>query len=359
MVRRRTRRSILVQHRLFINAIPALAARPRRHDNRSVDFKQIAYFVQVAELGSFTRASSVLRVAQPALSRQVRALEVELRQPLFDRNGRGVTLTEAGQRLLAHGRGILQQVERARLDLEDQRGAASGLLSVGLPPSIGRTLTAPLVDAFRQRFPKATLTMVEGLSTYTLEWLQQGRIDCAVVYNATPAAAIELQPVLQEGLFLVSARGPMRPPSSARHARPPSSDGRTHRLVGKPVTLAEVAARELVIPSRPHAIRMRLETALAEAGLKPRVGLEIESVPAILDLVLRHPLHAVLSLNAVRGSAREAAYAARPIATAPGQPPLATTLWIATSAQRPRGPLLDQAVALVAELLQRRLTPAG
>ena len=82
-----------------------------------MDLKQIEYFVQIAELGSFTRAGSVLRIAQPALSRQVRSLEVELRQPLFDRNGRGVTLTPAGTRLLAHGRGILQQVERARQDL--------------------------------------------------------------------------------------------------------------------------------------------------------------------------------------------------------------------------------------------------
>ena len=64
-----------------------------------MDLKQIEYFVQIADLGSFSRAASVLRVAQPALSRQVRALEVELRQPLFDRNGRGVTLTEAGKRL--------------------------------------------------------------------------------------------------------------------------------------------------------------------------------------------------------------------------------------------------------------------
>ena len=157
-----------------------------------MDLKQIEYFVQVAELGSFTRAASVLRVAQPALSRQVRSLEVELRQPLFDRNGRGVTLTAAGARLLAHGRGILQQVERARQDLEDQRGVATGLLSIGLPPSVSRTLTAPLVDAFRQRFPRATLSVIEGLSTYTLEWLVQGRIDCAVVYNATPAAAVDL-----------------------------------------------------------------------------------------------------------------------------------------------------------------------
>ena len=301
-----------------------------------MDLKQIEYFVQVAELGSFTRAATVLRVAQPALSRQVRSLEVELRQPLFDRNGRGVTLTAAGARLLAHGRGILQQVERARQDLEDQRGVATGLLSIGLPPSVSRTLTAPLVEAFRERFPRATLSVVEGLSTYTLEWLGQGRVDCAVVYNATPTAAIDLQPVLQERLYLFSARG----------------SGRS--LVGRPLPLARMAERELVIPSRPHAIRMRVETVLAEAGLKPRVALEIESVPAILDLVQRHALHAVLSLGAVRGSGLEAAFTARPVALGEGRL-LATTLYIATSSQRPRGPLLEQAAALLAELLVGRL----
>ena len=302
-----------------------------------MDFKQIEYFVRVAELGSFTRAASVLQVAQPALSRQVRSLEVELHQPLFARNGRGVTLTEAGKRLLAHGRGILQQLQRARQDLEEQRGAASGLLSIGLPPSVSRTLTAPLVEAFRERFPKAKLALVDGLSTYTLEWLAQGRVDCAVVYNATPAAAVDLRPVLEERLYLVSARGKGR------------------QLLGRAVALADVAARELVIPSRPHAIRMQLESALAGAGLKPQVGLEIESVPAILDLVRRHPLHAVLPLNAVRGSGHEGQLLARPIVAAAGGPPLATKLWIATSASRPRGPLLEQAVTLVAELLQAQL----
>jgi len=308
-----------------------------------MDLKQLDTFVRVAELGSFTRAASVLRVAQPALSRQVRALEIELRQPLFDRNGRGVTLTPAGARLLAHGRGILQQVERARQDLEEHRGVAAGLVSIGLPPSISRTLTAPLVEAFRERFPRATLSMVEGLSTYALEWLAQGRVDCAVVYNAVPAAAIELRPVLQERLHLVSARG-----SSGKDA---------NKLVSKPATLAEVAACDLVIPSRPHAIRMQLETAMAEAGLKPRVALEVDSVPAMLDLVQRHALHAVLSLNAVQGSGSEAALQARPVRLAGGQA-LKTTLYIATSAQRPRGPLLDQALALLAAQLQTLLAGA-
>ncbi len=343
-----------------------------------VDLKQLQYFVQVAELGSFTRAASVLRVAQPALSRQVRSLEVELRQSLFDRNGRGVTLTPAGARLLAHGRGILQQVERARLDLEDQRGAATGLLSVGLPPSVSRTLTAPLVEVFRARFPKATLSVVEGLSTYTLEWLTQGRIDCAVVYNATPAAAIDLLPVLQEPLFLVSARQPQAKALSptqaiqaiqaiqATQATHVSQVTQSHQATQAPhapapvrgptLTLAQLATKELVIPSRPHAIRMRLETVMAEAGCKLHVGLEIESVPAMLDLVQRHALYAVLSLNAVRASGQLQAFVVQPITVGKRQQ-LSASLWLATSALRPRGPLLDQATQVLVSLLQQALVP--
>ena len=296
-----------------------------------MDLKQLEYFVHVAELGSFTRAASFLSIAQPALSRQVRALEVELRQPLFERTGRGVMLTEPGKRLLAHGRGILQQVERARHDMEDHRGAATGRLVIALPPSVSRTLTSPLVTAFRARFPKATLSVVEGLSTYVLEWLAIGRVDCAVVYNVTPSAAIDLLPVLDEPLYLVSAR---------------SAPGRGN-LVGPSATLAAVAEHELVIPSRPHSIRMLLETALAGEGRKAKVGLEIESVPAILDLVQHDGLHAVLALNAIKSSGNEQAFRARPI----GRPRLATTLWIATSTQRPRGPLLARSADLVRKQL--------
>lgn len=296
-----------------------------------MDLKQLEYFVHVAELGSFTRASDFLSIAQPALSRQVRSLEVELRQTLLERNGRGVTPTEAGKRLLEHGRGILAQVERARLDLEHGRGAPTGRLVIALPPSVGRTLTGPLVRGFRERFPKATLSVVEGLSTYALEWLAVGRADCAVVYNVAPSAAIDLLPVLNEQLYLVSGR--------ARAGR--------RGLVGPTVTLAEVARHALVIPSRPHSVRMLLEIAMAKAGCKPTVALEIESIPVILDLVQHEDVHAVLALNAIQSTGNERNFHVRPI----GKPKLAATLWIATSAQRPCGPLIEQSTALVRELL--------
>ncbi len=309
-----------------------------------MDFRQLEYFVQVAEMGSFTRAAAYLSVVQSALSRQVRALEVELRQPLFVRTGRGVTLTEAGKRLLEHGRGILQQVERAKLDIEDHRGAATGRLTLGLPPSVSRTLTGPLVRAFRQRFPKATLCAVEGLSTYLLEWLAIGRIDCAVVYDVTPSPVYDLLPVLDEPLYLVSARGAGSPPRRGRRSGPVDPKA---ALLGPAVTLAQLAERSLVMPSRPHSVRMLLESAMLAEGRRPKVVLEIESVGAILDLVREDGLHAVLALNAVQAAADQSAFQVQPI----GEPPLKTTLWIATSTQRPRGPLIDRSTALVRELL--------
>src|SRR5512141_2544688 len=103
-----------------------------------MDLKQLEYFVNVVDLGGFSRAARLLRVAQPAISRQVRSLEVELRQTLLMRNGRGATPTEAGKRLLAHARGILAQAERARADVDESKGASVGHVVVGLPPTVAR-----------------------------------------------------------------------------------------------------------------------------------------------------------------------------------------------------------------------------
>lgn len=114
-----------------------------------MELRQLEYFVRVAELGSFTRASDMLNVAQPALSRQVRLLEVELRQTLLVRNGRGALPTEAGQLLLEHARGILHQVARTREELGRVRGALAGRVALGLPPTLARVLAVALTRAFK------------------------------------------------------------------------------------------------------------------------------------------------------------------------------------------------------------------
>jgi len=266
-------------------------------------------------------------VAQPALSRQVRLLEVELRQNLLVRNGRGAVPTEAGKLLLDHGRGILHQVERARDDLGRLRGGLAGRVAVGLPSSVARVLTVPLTRAFREALPEARLSISEGLSSGLQEGLISGRLDIVVLYNAQPSRELDLTPLMEEELVLVQAR----PPGIAEDPPP------------GPLSLAEVARLPLVIPTRPNAIRMHVEAEMADIGCRPNVVLEIDGVSAILDLVLDGAGCAILSRNALLHSSRPSAYTARQI----GSPPLRIRLSLATSLQRPATPVQKATLELI------------
>ncbi|WP_018905731.1 LysR substrate-binding domain-containing protein [Variovorax paradoxus] len=294
-----------------------------------MDLKQLEYFVRVAELGSFTRASIVIDVAQPALSRQVRQLEVELRQNLLTRNGRGVTLTDAGTLLLAHARGILHQIERAKEDLGRMRGALAGRVTVGLPPSIAKRIAVPLTRAFRQQLPDARLAITEALSSALQESVTAGRIDLALLYNPAPSADIDSVVILEEDLYLVgSATQP-----------------------GGEIALREVASQPLVIPTQPNSIRMLVEAEMANIGCRPAIAMEIDGVAAILDLVIDGVGLAVLSANAVLTAPRPEALGIRRIV----DPPLRSRLALAVSSQRP-ATLTQQAVLeLVREVVDQTM----
>jgi len=296
-----------------------------------MDLKQLEYFVRVAELGSFTRAAVELEVAQPALSRQVRLLEVELRQTLLVRNGRGAVPTEAGKVLMEHGRGILHQVQRAQDDLGRLRGGLSGRVALGLPSSVARVLAVPLTRAFREAMPEAKLSISEGLSAGLHEGLANGRLDIAVLYNAQPSRELDVTPLIEEDLLLVRARPP------GLHEDPPPG----------PIDLRDVADFPLVIPSRPNAIRMHVESALAHIGARPNVALEIDGVTAILDLVLDGAGAAILSRNALLNSPRPSAYTARQI----GDPPLRIALSLATSLQRPATPVQRATLDMIRDIV--------
>ncbi len=296
-----------------------------------MDLRQLTYFVRVAELSSFTRAASLLGVAQPALSRQIRQLEVELRQPLLTRNGRGVNLTDAGRRLLEHARGMLYQMERAREDLEEMRGAPVGHAAIGLPPSVGRNLTASMVVEFKKRFPKATLGIMEGLSNYVLELLASGRIDVGLAYNPVPSPLVETVPLVSEPLYLIG-------PATAKRKSP---------QLGSPVRLRDLPKYGLIVPSQPQIVRMFVETQLANVGARINVAWEVDGIPAIVDLVARGHGHAVLTINAIRNHPQRLALLPRPIIA----PKLAIRLALATPSRRPLTPLAREVVTLVKELV--------
>jgi LysR family transcriptional regulator, nitrogen assimilation regulatory protein len=292
-----------------------------------MNLKQLEYFVSVAELGSFSKAAVVLDIAQPALSRQVRALEIDLRETLLLRNGRGVSLTEAGQRLFEHALTILQQVAEARADLGASRDEPVGHLTVGLPPSLARQLTVPLVDAFQRQLPKARLALVEGLSAHVTEWIVTGRVDIGLLHNPESQPGLEVRPVLDEPLCLVQRA------AQAGHG---------------PLRFRELTGYPLVVPERQHVMRRLIDSQATLAGLTLPIAWEVSSIAAIVDLVCAGHGHAVLTASAVAASPRADQLSVRPII----EPTLVSVLCLATSAHKRATPLMRQATRLLTELLQ-------
>ncbi|MGD8908632.1 MAG: LysR substrate-binding domain-containing protein [Chromatiales bacterium] len=299
-----------------------------------MDLKQIEYFVCVAELGSFTRASVKLDVAQSALSRHVRLLETELRQNLLIRNGRGVTPTEAGKILLEHGRGVLHQIDRLREELARERGGMVGKVALGLPPSLSKVLTVPLMRAFRAAMPDAVISIGEGLSLSMQEELLNGRLDVALLYDATPSPDLELKPIISQALYLVQ---------SCHHA--PTTG---------PIPLRELAELPLIVPSRPNVIHMHVETELANLGLRPRIALEVDAISAILDLIAEGVGNGVLPTSAIHAFGRAGSYNLRPIFN----PRLVTRLSSAVSAHRPATQVQRNLLKLLEEKVRELINPA-
>jgi LysR family nitrogen assimilation transcriptional regulator len=291
-----------------------------------MDLKQLEYFVRVAELGSFTRAATLLSITQPSLSRQIRLLEVELRQALLLRNGRGVRTTEAGALLLKHARGMLLQAERARADIQEMRGVPAGRVILGMPSSVGRFLSTPLAFDFRKAFPRAKLSIVEG-QTYIMEWLSLGRIDVGVLINPQPTPGIELDPLMTEPLYLVEV-------NKKPGARP---------AVGPPIALKDMPIADLLLPSRPHAIRMYLESQFARIGAPLEISWELDAFPTLLTLIRRGFGRGVMPMSALHGDDHQGHYALRQIR----QPDLESSIAIATHTERPLSPLCRGAISLI------------
>ena len=266
----------------------------------------------------------------------VRQLEVELRQNLLDRNGRGVTLTEAGRVLLEHARGILHQVEVAREDLGAVRGALGGKVSMGLPPSLSRLITVPLCLAFKAKLPAAQLTLTEGFSLQMYESLRSGRLDMAVLYNPSSAPELESSSLHEESLMLIGS---------------PAAE-RAHGLKGRgEVTLAQIASLPLILPSQPNAFRLLIDTAMLKAQLRPQVVLEVDGLNAILELVREGLGFAVLPPYTLSSQGAGNDFRLHPIV----KPRLMSQLHLVWSARRQLTPTHQAAIVITQERVSAAL----
>lgn len=295
-----------------------------------MDLLQLQAFVQVSLLGSFTRASSALGVTQPVLSRRIRGLELELKQPLLMRTGRGVELTEAGRRLLTHGQEILGQVERAKLDVREARGSLVGHVTLSIPASIGPIITIEIIRHFRERFPRATLSITESPSTQTNEWISTGRVDVAVVYSPISSARVEVELLLKQSLSLI---GPAR--------------GEWLERGGDSIGVQELPGYPVILPTRHHSVRMYIESSMTIAGVRPNVVWEIDSFNASLELVRAVSGYTIVPESVVRWYVNPREIKARRLV----EPELTIPLALLWPAARAVTPLARQTLELIRELV--------
>ncbi len=230
-----------------------------------MELRQLRYFVRVVELGSMGRAAADLGVVVSALSQQISRLETELATRLLQRSAAGVRPTDAGLAFLRQAQLALRHADDAARAARSARLA--GHVSVGLAPSTASVLAQPFIAAMRERYPDIRLRLVEAMSGDLAAMLNARQIDLAVLFDGTVARRWSQLTLLDERLFLVAS---------------PTLPGVP---TGRSVRLAELAVLPLVLPSAVHGLRAVLEAAFAQAGLPPRVALEVDGLAVLLDAV--------------------------------------------------------------------------
>jgi DNA-binding transcriptional LysR family regulator len=295
-----------------------------------MDYRQIQYFVVLYEEGSVTRAANRLNIVQPALSMQVARLEEELGRQLFVRSNRGMVATAHAAQMYARFLPILAEFERARAELLETGGELAGHARIGLPASIAQDVLPAALAEFLERFPRVTVSVTEAYSEALVQGVNSGQLDTAIV-NKPRRLALKVEPVLEEEFVL--ATGP-------RHARLPDK-----------IALREVARLKLVLPTRQHGLRVALEGFADAAGLQLECALEIDSLPAIAQVVEQGELATLLPRTALRSRLAEGRLRAHRVV----RPTLARQL---VAVSHPRHPVPPPAASLL-EVLVRHLRERG
>lgn len=231
-----------------------------------MELRHLRYFEAVARHSHVTRAAAELHIAQPALSKQISQLEQELGVALFDRIGRNVRLTEAGEALLPHVHAILTQVEAARAEMSERVGLRRGRASVGTPPTVGTQLLPQALAAFNRSYPGIELRLHEAGIQTLLELLETGLADVAVVTLPVSDPSLTVVPLFSEDLVIAVGRG--------------------HRLADRgSIVLNELQDEPWLLSPENYELREAALNACRRAGFTPHVVLDGGEMDTMLRLV--------------------------------------------------------------------------
>lgn|SRR5574340_50523 len=230
-----------------------------------MELRQLHYFMAVATHHNFSRAAEHVHVSQPSLSIQIGGLEKELGTRLFDRLGRNVVLTQAGELFLVHAERALRELDQAAQVVQELLGAKRGRLVVGALSTVNSYLIAPLVSRFKQRFPHIHLQVHAQPSTEIVSGLLANRLDIGICLLPLTHPQLTTVPLFEERLALVA-------PAAMK--------------IGKRRTrMQDLASLPLILMPVDYCLRKMVEAECAKAGVHPQVVLEMSSPEGILQAV--------------------------------------------------------------------------
>lgn len=232
----------------------------------TLEARLLEYFLRVVELGSINRAAAELNLSQPSLSRWLSLLEREVGATLLIRTRQGIRTTDAGQLLLERVQPVLRQLHLLRDEIGQK---ASSQVTLGMPSSMQRVVTAPFADEILRNQPHIRMRVYEGINNAIRRWMEEGLLDAGVMVLTERAPdTFSTVPLVTEQLLL-------------------AGDSKAGLRLDMPVPLSRLGSVDFIHPARPNVIRMQVENAVRRAGYEYRNRFEAETLPLCLELARR------------------------------------------------------------------------
>lgn len=301
-----------------------------------MELRQLRAILAIAQTGSVTKASDLLHVVQPAISRQLRLLEEELGKPLFVRTRNGMEPTEDGRLLVEGARRALLALDQAVAEIKPTRGVVGGLVTVGFLPSVCDLIAGDLLADVRRAYPHIRLRLTTGYPGQLQRWIEEGSTDLAIYYNPREDSAVDIQPLLDEPLYLVWNKDLLPSPGEG------------------PQPLSVLADLPLIVPSSSHTVRGVLEHACAVENIPLNIVAEADATQLTKTLLLAGAGYTILAGVAVADPALRERVQSVPV----GDPLLQRRITLTSSTAR-RGSAPVRCVKSMLLGLVRRVVEVG
>lgn len=246
-----------------------------------MDFQQVNTFYHVARRLNFTRAAADLNLSQPAVSRQIEALENTLGLPLFHRSHRSIALTEAGMILFRQCEQILSLVEQTKASIEALKNLESGSLAVGLSTTVGNYVLPHTILEFTQKYPGIQTSIEIDCTQKILHSVEEGSTDIAVIAGPVISNALYMEPFLKDEIVLAISRD--------------------HPLARKgKITFDSLLAYTFLIRREGSHSRQTIQNHFQQIGWKPELVMELDTTEAMKQAIMAGTGIAFMSKYAVR-----------------------------------------------------------